>query len=397
MKTRESDSYRYVILVSAILLQACFGATYSWAVFVEPLKQLFGKGQGAVQFPFSVFYIFFPFTMIFSGYILDKTGVRLAAILGIAIFGAGWILAGAGEGNLVIVTLGIGLVGGVGVGIGYVIPIKTCVQWFPRNKGLATGLSVAGFGGGAALVSQAARYLMENFSWTPFQVYKTFGFCFLCVGGVCACMMKSPDGQILKGASRMEVLSTIRDKRFLLLYLGMFTGLFAGFAVIANLKHIFRGATPLAGATAVSLFAVCNALGRISWGFIHDHTKGKFAIIVNLLFQSVILLTHSIYMKGPFALYAFASLAGFNYGGALVLYASEAAGIWGAEKLPRAYGWIFSANIAASLSPVFAGYFYDRFDNFTLSFALISLLMLGSCITIFLSQKRKKVYGHEIP
>ena len=59
MKTGKSYSYRFVILASAVLLQACFGATYSWAVFVEPLKQLFGKGQGAVQLPFSVFYIFF--------------------------------------------------------------------------------------------------------------------------------------------------------------------------------------------------------------------------------------------------------------------------------------------------------------------------------------------------
>lgn len=393
MQTRESHSYRYVILASAVLLQACFGATYSWAVFVEPLKQLFGKGQGAVQFPFSVFYIFFPFTMIFSGYILDKTGVRLAAILGVAIFGMGWILAGVGGRNLGIVSLGIGLVGGIGVGVGYVVPIKVCVQWFPRNKGLATGLSVAGFGGGAALVSQVARYLMENHSWSPFQVYKTLGFCFLCVGGICACLLKSPNAQISRGASHVDIKSTIMNKKFLLLYLGMFTGLFAGFAVIANLKHIFKGATPLAGATAVSLFAIFNALGRIAWGFFHDRTSGRFAMIANLLFQAAILLTHSVYMKGAFTLYIFASMAGFNYGGVLVLYASEAAAIWGSEKLPKIYGWIFSANIAASFAPVFAGYFYDRFGNFTIAFTLISLLMLGSCVYIFLSRESLKSKG----
>ena len=388
MNSKGSSSYKYVILVSAVLLQACFGATYSWAVFVEPLKQMFQKGQAAAQLPFSIFYIFFPFTMIFSGYILDKTGIRKAVIAGIAIFGLGWILSGLFGRNIPMISLGIGLIGGIGVGIGYVIPIKVCVQWFPRRRGLATGLAVAGFGGGAAILSHLARYLMEAHGSSPLQVFKIFGGIYICVGILCGLLLKSPEAVESPQSSRVEIKSVLKDKTFLLLYTGMFAGLFGGFAIIANLKHIFAHATPLMGATAVSFFAVFNALGRIIWGGIFDRTKGKIVIIANLMFQALVLLTQSLFVKSAFSLYIFAGFAGFNYGGVLVLYASEVGHVWGAEKLPKIYGMIFSANILASLSPMFAGVMYDMSSgNFNLACILIALYMSASSLFIYLSYK----------
>ena len=383
MNSKGSSSYRYVILVSAVLLQACFGATYSWAVFVEPLKQMFQKGQAAAQLPFTVFYIFFPFTMIFSGYILDRIGIRRAVIAGIAIFGLGWILSGLFGRSIPMISLGIGLIGGIGVGIGYVIPIKVCVQWFPRNKGLATGLAVAGFGGGAALLSHLARYLMEDRGLSPLQVYKIFGGIYIGVGIVCGLLLKSPEAGESPQSSGVEIKSILKDKTFRLLYAGMFAGLFGGFAIIANLKQIYAHATPLMGATAVSFFAVFNALGRIIWGGIFDRTKGKVVIIANLVIQAIILLTQSLFIKNAISLYIFAGFAGFNYGGVLVLYASEVGHVWGAEKLPKIYGMIFSANILASLSPVFAGFLYDMSSgNFNLAFILIALYMTATSLLI---------------
>jgi OFA family oxalate/formate antiporter-like MFS transporter len=393
MNSKGSSSYKYVILVSAVLLQACFGATYSWAVFVEPLKQMFHKGQAAAQLPFSIFYIFFPFTMIFSGYILDKIGIRKAVIGGIIIFGLGWILSGLFGRNIPMISLGIGLIGGIGVGIGYVIPIKLCVQWFPRHKGLATGLAVAGFGGGAAILSHLARYLMEVHGSSPLQVFKIFGGIYICVGILCGLLLKSPEAVESPQRSRVEIKSILRDKTFRLLYTGMFAGLFGGFAIIANLKQIFAHATPLMGATAVSFFAVFNALGRIIWGGIFDRTRGKGVIITNLMFQAFFLLSQSLFVKSPFSLYIFAGFAGFNYGGVLVLYASEAGHVWGAEKLPKIYGMIFSANIPASLSPVFAGYVYDiSSGNFNLVFLLISIFITAISVLIYLTYQARPTY-----
>ena len=108
------------------------------------------------------------------------------------------------------------------------------------------------------------------------------------------------------------------------------------------------------------------------------------------MFQAFFLLSQSFFVKSPFSLYIFAGFAGFNYGGVLVLYASEAGHVWGAEKLPKIYGMIFSANIPASLSPVFAGYVYDiSSGNFSLAFIMISIIMSGISVLIYLTYQAR--------
>ena len=84
---------RYVILLSAVMMQMCLGATYSWSVYVQPLKALTGLQQGPVQIPFTTFYFIFPLTMMLAGTILPKIGPRLSAIIGGFLFGSGWLLA----------------------------------------------------------------------------------------------------------------------------------------------------------------------------------------------------------------------------------------------------------------------------------------------------------------
>jgi len=383
-----SSNYKYVILVSAIFIQICLGATYTWAIFVEPLKSLLHKSQAEVQFPFSVFYNFFPLTMIFSGFVLDKLGIRLTAVCGALLFGTGWMLTGFLGNDIRIITFFIGVVGGIGAGTVYLIPIKVCVQWFPQQKGLATGLAVAGFGGGSALLSHIGRYLMEVHQLSPLFIFKIFGAAFLIIGSLCALLFKSPQSINNLQIARVEVKPILMDKKFRLLYAGMFAGLFGGFAIIANLKQIYIYATPLMGATAVSLFAIFNAVGRITWGGIFDRSSGKFVVILNLLSQALLLFVEPIFVINGVSLYLFASIAGFNYGGVLVIYASEVGSIWGAEKLPKIYGWIFSANIIASISPVFAGFIFDNYKTFSPAFLIIATYILATSAYFYFSYQK---------
>ncbi|MDP3282861.1 MAG: MFS transporter, partial [Desulfobacterales bacterium] len=170
---------RYIILVSAVIMQMCLGATYSWSVYVEPLRKLTGLLQGLVQLPFSVFYFAFPFTMIFSGFFLKRFGPAFCAVSGGILFGSGWILAGFGGNHFGFTITGIGLMGGVGAGLAYIVPIATCIRWFPERKGLVTGIAVAGFGGGAAFVSQAAGMMINSMGKSPFEAFTLFGITFM--------------------------------------------------------------------------------------------------------------------------------------------------------------------------------------------------------------------------
>ena len=103
---------RYVILLSAVMMQMCLGATYSWSVYVHPLKTLTGLQQGPVQIPFTAFYFSFPLTMMLAGTILPKIGPRMCAMGGGFLFGSGWLIASLGYKNFLFTTMGIGVVSG---------------------------------------------------------------------------------------------------------------------------------------------------------------------------------------------------------------------------------------------------------------------------------------------
>ena len=132
------------------------------------------------------------------------------------------------------------------------------------------------------------------------------------------------------------------------------------------------------GITAVSLFAIANACGRIGWGILFDTMQASTAIKVNLLCQALVLAFAPTLLNTATGFLVVATLAGFNYGGVLVIYVSTASRCWGADRVSQIYGWLFSSNIPASLSPIIAGLIFDAFDSFTIAlYGLSALLILG--------------------
>lgn len=378
---------RYLILLSSVLMQMCLGATYSWSIFVQPIKLLSGLQQGPVQLPFTCFYFIFPLTMMFGGTILPRVGPRTSAMLGGLLFGGGWLLAGQGFHHFSFTVLGIGCFSGLGAGLAYIVPIAVCVSWFPKNKGLVTGVAVAGFGGGAALVSQIGGRLMESSGYSPFQTFSLFGIAFMIITVLAGSTMAFPKGNENSTPAETDtsLFRLARQPMFLFLYFSMFTGLAAGFAVNANLKELFTGGNGAAqtGIMAVSLFALANGLGRICWGILFDRIKTATAIISNQLSQTVVLLCLPLLISSTTGFLILAILSGFNYGGVLVIYVSSAGRFWGTEKIGQIYGRIFSSNIPASIAPMIAGIMYDRFQSFTQAFLGISLLLLITICIVF--------------
>lgn len=374
---------RYLILAAAVLMQVCLGATYSWSVYVRPIREITGLMQGPVQLPFTVFYFVFPATMILAGTILPRFGPRFCAVSGGLLFGGGWMLASLGQYHFAFTVAGIGLCAGVGAGLAYIVPIATCIRWFPNNKGLVTGVAVAGFGGGAALVSQMAGRLMNSFSWSPFATFFFFGAIFLgCVvlGGLA---MRNPAEGTAKPSAPLALSKVLREPQFRLLYLAMISGLAAGFTINANLKELFPDGSIQTGITAVALFALANALGRICWGWLADLIHALTAIRWNLAGQAAILLAAPLILVSENGLLLYALLAGFQYGGVLVLYAATVAGIWGHRHVGQVYGWLFSANIPAALAPLLAGMYFDHSRSFTGCLQILAALLIVAILLTF--------------
>jgi len=355
---------RYRILAAAVIMQMCLGATYAWSVFVLPLKQMTGILQGTAQLPFSLFYFAFPATMMATGTLLPRIGPRRCAVIGGLVFGSGWMTAALGSHHFVFTILGIGLVAGVGVGFAYIVPIATCVRWFPEQKGLVTGVAVAGFGGGAALVSNISGAFMNSMQMSPFGAFFVLGVAFLMLVTLAGFVMENPPELDLATARRPNATGVLKQQVFVVLYLAMFAGLAAGFAVNANLKELYGAAGVQTGVRAVAAFAVANAAGRIVWGWVFDRGRSTAILQANLLLQAGVLLLHPWLLRSATGLMVFAALSGFNYGGILVLYASAAAETWGSERISQIYGWLFSANIPAAAAPVLAGVVFDRLGSF---------------------------------
>lgn len=373
---------RYTILAASVIMQMCLGATYSWSIYVQPLKELTGLMQGPVQLPFTLFYFVFPATLIFAGRMLPRLGARACAVFGGILFGCGWMLAGWGDCRFIFTILGIGLLAGIGVGFAYIVPIATCIRWFPEKKGLVTGIAVAGFGGGAALVSQAGAWWMNVQGGTPFEAFRILGAAFaVLVTGAGLCM-RYPPGNRFEQPRSLSLYQIVSDRGFRILYLAMGSGLAAGFAVNANLKELFSDGGAAAGVSAVGLFALANAAGRITWGWLFDRWQGRAAVAFNLGCQAAVLLLAPLILTSATGLSLFAVLTGFNYGGVLVVYASSVAHRWGEASVGQVYGLLFSANIPAALAPIAAGLVFDLTGSFMPALYAIALLILA-CLVCF--------------
>ena len=385
---------RYIILISAVFMQMCLGATYAWAVFVRPLKGLTGLMQGTLQTPFSIFYFVFPLTLIFSDKILRRLGPRKASLVGGLLFGGGWILASQGTHSFVLTAVGIGGLSGVGVGMVYLVPVTVGLAWFPEHKGLVTGVTVAGFGGGAALFSQVAGLGMTQMGLSPYTMFLVLGACYVVIIGICGLSMVNPPHVRLRENPPMNYAAILKSRLFRALCFAMFAGLAAGLAVNANMKELDPHASVQTGIMAVALFAVANAIGRVAWGFIFDRIRPERAIQANLSAQALVLIAHPLFLRSPHGIEAFALLTGFNYGGILVLYASTIARVWGIERVSQVYGLLFSVHLLATFSPMAAGYAYDFLGSFSVPFVALALFLLAATVII---QKYREVFSLSSP
>ena len=216
----------------------------------------------------------------------------------------------------------------------------------------------------------------------PFRALATLGLGFLLLGVPAATQMRFPEGQGPVGGALLRRGEIARTVEFRQLFPAMVAGLAAGFAVNTNLKDLGTAGGLAAGATAVSAFAVANAVGRVAWGWVFDRMLPSSVIRLNLLSQAAVIAGVYLLVGDLPSLLVFAALAGFNYGGVLVLYASTVARRWGVQHVGQVYGLLFTANIVASPAPMAAGFSLDLFGSFAPAFLAFAVLAAGAALLV---------------
>ncbi len=191
----EVEKGRWILIILGMIINLCLGTIYSWSVFVAPLTTYFTKTLGQtvtandILLPFSVFLAFFAIAMPLTGKYIEQYGPRNITIVGGVLTGLGWLLASVST-SVPMLYIMYGIVGGIGVGIAYGVPVAVAARWFPDKRGLAVGLTVLGFGFSAFFTANIAGYLISAYGVMP--TFRIFGIVFIILTIILALPLKFP-------------------------------------------------------------------------------------------------------------------------------------------------------------------------------------------------------------
>ncbi len=405
---------RNLVVVGAIMIQLALGAIYAWSVYTKGLVEA-GWTKAQTQIVFSAGLAFFAIVMVVAGRMMPKVGPRKLAMASGIVLGLGYFLAGVfGAEHFTTTLIFVGIIGGSGIGLGYVVPIAVGMRWFPDKKGLITGLAVAGFGFGATLWMALADKLGPLGGGQILQsmgisgTFMAYGIAYLVivlVGSIW--MVFPPEGWKPAGwnppatssskpaAGTVDFASSemLRTPQFYLILLTFAFGASAGLMSIGLMKLWpmqalqDKGISPEVASSAATLamavfFALFNGLGRIIWGIISDKIGRKTSIIIMAATQGVFVFLFQWMAGNEYTLYLFAMLIGFNFGGNFALFPTITADTFGTKYVGQNYGWVFLAYaIGGIFGPIMGGKLGDM-GNFPLAFTICGILCMLAVVTI---------------
>lgn len=408
---------RGFVILGAILIQLALGAIYAWSVFTPSLAAE-GWSRTETQIVFSVGLASFAIFMLVAGRKMNSWGPQTLAWVGGIILGIGYILAGIlGGTSFTALLILIGIVGGAGIGLAYVVPIAVGMRWFPDKKGMITGLAVAGFGFGAMLWVKLAGswgHLINNMGLsTTFIIYGVAFAAMVIIGGLW--MKFPPAGWKPEGFEEKQVDAKVVDAtkkdfsakemlskpQFYLIFLTFVFSAGAGLMSIGLMKLYpmqalmesglsETAASAIAGTAMAVFFSLANGLGRIVWGMLSDKIGRKLSIILMTAIQGVTVILFT-YMAGTeVLLYLGATLIGFNFGGNFALFPTMTADTFGAKNVGQNYPFIFLAyGVGGIFGPILGGKMGDL-NNFALAFTISGIAVLVGTILILFVKSPKK-------
>lgn len=407
-----AESGRWIFVLAGMIMNFCLGAIYAYSVIRVPLEAYY-KSLGVVTsatnmlYPFIVFLAVFAITMPLAGPYIGKMGPKKVALIGGVLTGIGWFLAST-VANPTSLALAYGIVGGLGVGIAYGVPIQVSSRWFPDRRGLAVGLTVLGFGFSAALIAPISDLLVKNYGGI-LSTMRIFGIGFLIILVLLALLMEfPPDGWVPKGwippvpktgaAPKVEFMRNEMTKTttFYGLWICYTIGTLAGLMAIGVSKPVGLEVAATsgmekvaAGALMTSLvipFAACNGFGRPIFGSLVDKLNAKNAALISyvLIFLACLMLYMNPSNVGLYTL-GFAVLWGC-LGGWLAIAPTATANYFGIKDNARNYGLVFTAyGAGAIIGSLLAGRVKDIFGAYNNVFLIVAVLaVVGAIVAFFL-------------
>jgi MFS transporter, OFA family, oxalate/formate antiporter len=384
---------RWVIAIAGIFFQIALGAVYAWSVFRAPLAKQFGWSISEITLTFTISIFVLGFAAFFGGLWLNRKGPRIVALTGGTLYGLGVFLASFSH-SLSWLYLSYGVIGGIGLGLGYIVPVAVLVKWFPDRRGLITGIAVGGFGAGALITAPVATRLIQSVGVLTTFAYLGIGYLVVTVISG-AFMQNPPDGwkpegwapttlQASQRAGHDFVLSeALKTWQWYALWLLLFLNTCAGISVISQEAPIFQeltGASAIVAAGMVGIASIGNAVGRVFWAWVSDLITRRATFAVVFVLQVLLFwFLPSIATVSLMTIVTFVVL--MCYGGGFGTMPAFAADYFGPKNVGPIYGLMLTAwSFASAFGPLFIAHMRESAGSYGRALHIISALMAVSIL-----------------
>ena len=368
---------RWVIAIAGVFLQIALGAVYAWSVFRVPLAKQFGWSISEITLTFTICILVLGFAAFFGGLWLNRKGPRIVALTGGALYGVGVFLASFSQ-SLSWLYLTYGVIGGIGLGFSYIVPVAVLVKWFPDRRGLITGIAVGGFGAGALITAPVATRLIQSVG--VLSTFAYLGIAYLIVTVVTGLFMRNPpDGWKPEGWTPTATQTShraghdftlgeaLKTWQWWALWLLLFLNTCAGISIISQEAPLFQelaGVTAVVAASMVGLASIGNAVGRVFWAWISDLITRRATFLV--MFVSQILLfwfLPNIATAWLLTVVTFVVL--MCYGGGFGTMPAFAADYFGPKNVGPIYGLMLTAwGFASAFGPLLIAYMRESSGSY---------------------------------
>jgi MFS family permease len=370
----DSAPNRWLIPAGAVAVHICIGSVYAWSTFNRPIQAIFPGDPWWFSPPYTTFtmaLMLLGLSAAFGGPWVERKGPRVAATAAAAFFGIGLVIGGIGLAtkHSFLMFLGMGVISGIGCGLGYIAPVSTLVRWFPDRRGMATGMAIMGFGGGAFLAGYLNVYFMQWLGVERTVMVLGVVYCMVMLAGA-RILRKPPEGwkpagwvpptdstgdPAKQGLTRNEALRTVQ---FYLLWGILFINITAGIGILAQASPMMQDLfhkTPLEAAAVVSLISLFNAGGRFFWASLSDYIGRRNTYTLFFVVQfALFLLIPSLAAAGNWGWFETSLFVVFTmYGGGFATIPAFLADLFGPRNVGAIHGAVLTAwSAAAVVGPV---------------------------------------------
>ncbi|WP_256009679.1 L-lactate MFS transporter [Desertivirga xinjiangensis] len=400
---------RWLIAASAVGIHISIGSVYAWSVYTKPLIEKLGWGLKETQFTFSLAIFFLGISAAFLGRFLEKQSPRKSGLLAAIFFGAG--IAGSGlaikMASLPLLYLSYGVLGGIGLGIGYITPVSSLVKWFPDKRGLASGLAIMGFGFAALISGPLVVKLIPAVGID--NTFFIMGAAYFVVIFLSSRYLAAPPEGWSPGGGQTKVLSksgtdnaagwltaneAIKTRRFWYLWAMFFINISCGITIISvasPMAQDFAGLSAVAAAAMVGFMGIFNGGGRIGWATFSDfigrpNTFTLFFIIQIIAYFFLPGIHHPVLFQCVIFLIISCYGAGFS---TVPPYIGD---MFGTKELGTILGYILTAWAAAGMAgPLLAAWIRTATSSYNgVLYGFAGLLLLGLLISFLIRLEIKR-------